>query len=486
MPRFHASFLRLPFAVCVLAFALCALIFQSSPVQANSRANPTLWSGIYVGGHAGVGETDFDSLLDGSEIPSFTPDDAVMGNAFDLDSGLGGIQAGINRTFSDFLLGLEADLTYFGRKERRFDPNDFGLGNTDNATVEIDWLASLRARAGIVSANTLFFATAGLAWIDARYTAQNASNSPFDQGSISLGELGFVAGGGLEHALTPRLRLRLEALYYGFDDLTDTSGLTTDSDPGDFAEIRDILVARMALSYMLSGREDERRTSRPPAIFSGVYAGGHIGYAHTDFDGVFDVSEFTRGIDIEDSVFGEFFDLDGFAGGLHAGVNIERGRYVFGVEADWTSFDKSDRVYDPDLEFPGTDNATVDIDWLASLRGRLGVRSARTLIYGTAGLAWIDANYTAEDADFFIVDRGTVDISADGFVVGGGLEHAKTDNLLIRAEGLYYDFNDRIDTRSLNIDSDLGDFAKIEDVLLFRIGLSYKFGGQRMSARGVN
>ncbi len=47
--------------------------------------------------------------------------------------------------------------------------------------------------------------------------------------------------------------------------------------------------------------------------------------------------------------------------------------------------------------------------------------------------------------------------------------------MLLRIEGLRYSFNSRIDTSGLTTDSDPGDFAKIGDITVVRVGASYKF-----------
>ncbi|MEZ5898558.1 MAG: hypothetical protein R3D51_03600 [Hyphomicrobiaceae bacterium] len=66
-----------------------------------------------------------------------------------------------------------------------------------------------------------------------------------------------------------------------------------------------------------------------PAIWSGLYGGGHIGYADAHHD-------------------------DGFVAGAQLGYNWQANAIVYGVEGD--------------ISFTGADS----VDWLASVRGRLG------------------------------------------------------------------------------------------------------------------
>ena len=80
------------------------------------------------------------------------------------------------------------------------------------------------------------------------------------------------------------------------------------------------------------------------------------------------------------------------------------------------------------------------INYLASARGRLGWALGSWLLYGTAGVAFIDA-----DNDFTVVsaDDGPFSFSNGesdtGFVVGGGVDYKIAPHLSLGLEGLYYD-----------------------------------------------
>ncbi len=174
---------------------------------------------------------------------------------------------------------------------------------------------------------------------------------------------------------------------------------------------------------------------------------------------------------------GRFFDLDGGMYGGHIGYNLMIGRYIVGVEAEWNRLDTSDLRYDPYGGDPDDDYASAEINWVVSLRGRLGLTSMRSLFYTTAGIAWADANYSALDGGscFCSGGFGSISLNQTGFVFGGGLEHALSDRIFIRFEALHYMFGKRFDTRHLTPDSDAADFAKLKDISTARIGVSYKF-----------
>lgn len=472
-----------------VALALAATAIVPALADDRVRYAPRIdWNGAYFGGHVGYASIDWDSVFDSSSIGHPRElEDATLGRDFDLDGAVVGLHVGWNRSRGRFVWGIEAEVTYLGVSDRAFDPEDESSSPfmddgraTDNASVDVNWLASLRGRAGISSGRALFFATAGLAWVDAEYTAQNLDNTAADQGNVSLSGAGFVVGGGIEHALSNHLALRLEGLYYGFNRRRAANGLTTDSDPNDFAELKDIKVARIAVSYSLMPRSEASQVPLGgPAAWSGFYAGGNIGYGLVRLDGIFDASEIAdNALDNEDSVLSRFLDLDGAHFGAHFGFNRRLGNYLIGLEADWTHVGTSDLRFDPDGDNSSDDDfAVVDVNWTASLRVRAGWIAARTAYYATAGLAWVDADYTAVDGDAGATSSMALD--QVGFVFGGGLQHALSDRLFVRLEGLQYRFGERFDTRNLTPDSDPDDFARLKDISVARISVSYKFSDDR-------
>lgn len=132
----------------------------------------------------------------------------------------------------------------------------------------------------------------------------------------------------------------------------------------------------------------------------------------------------------------------GIVGGF-AGYNLQSGRVVYGIEVDgsWTGLKKS--VTTPDasgLSGVGLATYTGRVDWLATVRGRLGITMSPTLLYVTGGAAFggVKSSWTDNDAPpnntSLAVDKVKV-----GWVAGGGIEHAFARNWLVRVEGLYHD-----------------------------------------------
>ena len=111
-------------------------------------------------------------------------------------------------------------------------------------------------------------------------------------------------------------------------------------------------------------------------------------------------------------------------GGVYAGYNWQLApQWLIGIEGDanWA-----------DLTVPA---GSGDVNWLGSLRGRIGWSpTATTMLYFTGGAAWGTVSIPG-------VDTLPATQTKTGWVVGGGLEWAPwANNWLVRAEYLNYNF----------------------------------------------
>lgn len=130
----------------------------------------------------------------------------------------------------------------------------------------------------------------------------------------------------------------------------------------------------------------------------------------------------------------------GAFGGL-AGYNFQSGRVVYGIEVDgsWLSL-KGSKAFAPVPLVVDPLTIHAKVNWLATVRGRLGITMSPTLLYVTGGAAfggvksgWFDA------AAAPFQNAASIDKTAVGWVAGGGIEHAFANNWLVRVEGLYHD-----------------------------------------------
>jgi outer membrane immunogenic protein len=208
----------------------------------------------------------------------------------------------------------------------------------------------------------------------------------------------------------------------------------------------------------------------PPAPFAlswhGFYLGAHVGSGQANMDGSFKAAAGTSS-----SVYFDQLDLTGVLYGIHGGYNWDMGSWVVGVEADISGMDWSDRAF----AIESSENASADVNMLASIRGRIGIpigQERRGLLYATGGIAFVNADLTVNDsAPPNSTDK--LNFNDIGGVIGAGFEWAATDQLRVRAEGLYYWFGDK---ESISLTSaDAGDFGELDDALVARVGVSWYF-----------
>jgi outer membrane immunogenic protein len=200
------------------------------------------WTGPYVGVHAGYGIPSFDGVYDSNEEDR---EDMSFADDIDADGILGGVQLGYNlQTGSNFVFGIEGD---FSVTDFSGDTEDDDPENNDGIDADVDFLASLRARAGFAADNVLFYATGGLAYAHSDFDFTNEGD---DAGSIDLDSWGYVVGGGVEWAFQENLSLRIEGLYYGFDTKSEGFGGIDDGDNDDFIELENVGVVRAGINWL--------------------------------------------------------------------------------------------------------------------------------------------------------------------------------------------------------------------------------------------
>lgn len=208
--------------------------------------------------------------------------------------------------------------------------------------------------------------------------------------------------------------------------------------------------------------------AEPPKSFEGVYVGVNAGTAwgstSYDTDPGCLATEFVtfcdsaggsaaNGTAVAASGKGDLTST-GFTGGLQAGYLWRAGTIVFGGEGDFGAFDLSESTTSSGA-FPVTFlgnvyslNQRFSTDWLATLRGRLGVLVApRLLLYGTAGVAFTDLKFSSSYSDNAIgfgfpggTGQGSTSDLRTGWTGGGGGEWLLHDGWSIKAEYLYVDF----------------------------------------------
>lgn len=240
----------------------------------------------------------------------------------------------------------------------------------------------------------------------------------------------------------------------------------------------------------------------PVFTWTGPYFGINAGYDFDNFTRVRTTGStpFNTGVTTGNRPGSIGLDTNGFTGGGQIGYNFQLPGFggfggpgsgiVFGVEADaaYTDIDKS-RTF---VGNAGSNNTLrSQLDYLGTVRGRVGYAFNQLLVYGTGGLAYGGVENSAnfyDGTNSTLLYTGRRNDMQAGFAYGGGIEYAlptssmlnffKSSAVTIKAEYIHYDlgksnvnvaavpgtagsesYNSRFETQ--------GDLA--------RVGLNYKF-----------
>lgn len=221
--------------------------------------------------------------------------------------------------------------------------------------------------------------------------------------------------------------------------------------------------------------------------WTGFYVGGNVGYgrSHSDFDAnVAPGSFFTPASILFLSTLADgSASKDGFTGGGQIGYNYQFApNWVVGVEADINALSHTASNSGAGLTPGGTTvtafGNSMESEWIATFRGRLGYAFDRSLIYATGGLALLGTKYSqtfiTANIPSSIVNSGSQ--TTAGWTVGGGWEYAFMNNWSVKAEYLYARF-EGITASGLTIPGQTNVMtgrANV-DVQMARVGANYRF-----------
>ena len=164
---------------------------------------------------------------------------------------------------------------------------------------------------------------------------------------------------------------------------------------------------------------DPMLSPAPVMTWTGFYVGANVGYGWADV-----------------GVEGFSSDLDGIIGGGQIGYNYQMGQWVLGVEGDFqgSAESRSDTGTVLGIAF------TLDqqIQWFATLRGRIGYAFGPWMIYATGGAAWQNYELSVSALGTTVSD----DATKLGWTIGGGAEWMFAPQWSLKGEYLYMDTGD--------------------------------------------
>ena len=198
MSRVHIA------AAAAAAFLVTASMAQASPFE---------FRGFYAGGHFGYTDTtaDFDS-----------------GGNLDDEGVMGGLQAGYNYVWDNFVWGVEIDISGSDITATGTCPYNAKL----NCEVSTGLMATARARAGYAVDDFMFYVTGGAAGARFRIDSDNFGTQVDD---VEGGAFGWTVGAGVEYLIGDIVGVKLEYRYmkfggYDFDPFLGTPSQDVDFD----------------------------------------------------------------------------------------------------------------------------------------------------------------------------------------------------------------------------------------------------------------
>jgi outer membrane immunogenic protein len=170
------------------------------------------WTGFYLGGNVGAGLLSENMTPTNPAAPP-TPGVPLHPSVVGL---VGGAQAGFDYQFSSIVIGAQASLSDSYIKGQNTQNNTDGL-TQERMTSEPTWFASVTGRVGFAADTLLFYVKGGGAWMHINHVQDilTGGTTTATQ-SISDNRSGFVAGVGLEYALTQNLSALFEYDFYDF------------------------------------------------------------------------------------------------------------------------------------------------------------------------------------------------------------------------------------------------------------------------------
>jgi opacity protein-like surface antigen len=190
-----------------------------------------LWIGFYIGvqGAYATGEWDGGRLTT-ADLLAGDPGSFSINRSLSLDADgwLGGTQAGYNDQFGPYVICLEGDFFWSGVDGSKsftdtasFPGEDFTFNS--KLSIDLDYFATARVRAGYAFDNWMIYATGGFAWAEteARLEVAGTSDQGFDESTrvdAEANHLGWTAGLGAEVMASRNISVKAEWLYVGLTE----------------------------------------------------------------------------------------------------------------------------------------------------------------------------------------------------------------------------------------------------------------------------
>lgn len=187
----------------------------------------------------------------------------------------------------------------------------------------------------------------------------------------------------------------------------------------------------------------------------------------------------------------------GVIGGGQIGYNWQTSNIVFGIEGDFAGRHAT-ATANGLTPFAGIGNTIDQVNisqtdnWLATVRGRLGVAFGNVLLYGTGGVAFGDVEHsytqirTTTGQALMLSDSDT----RTGWTAGAGIEWMVWNNVSLGVEYLHVDLGTTtlaqgttITVAGLPFPPSSTSFENRQDIVRAKLNWHFNFGGEPFAAR---
>jgi len=189
----------------------------------------------------------------------------------------------------------------------------------------------------------------------------------------------------------------------------------------------------------------------PAYTWTGFYVGGQAGAAFNSDAGDVRFNPATGTVQQGTAFSGGSGSSNdaAFIGGVHVGYDYQINNFIVGAVADINYIDASSDNAFAITTPAGTDafGVSQNIDYVGTVRAKVGVAMDRFAVYATGGFAYADTSVDFVTPQNLRATNGfvrTVDSSSDdtGYAVGGGVDYLVTQNFSLGLEYLYTDLGD--------------------------------------------
>ena len=209
--------------------------------------------------------------------------------------------------------------------------------------------------------------------------------------------------------------------------------------------------------------------SSPP---EGFYVGGHIGYG-------FGNAAATLSDPIGGASSGGTTQYGSLFGGVQAGYeHVFPSRLMLGIEADLSFADYMDLSRTMSYRATGNGSANEQLDYLGTVRGRMGYAMGSWTPYLTGGLAWASTRFSHLNSSTGNEDANPGQYRL-GYALGGGVDYALDRRWSARLEYLYT----YLGSTGFSFPSAPARYDSQYTLNQFRVGLNYHFGENGTEAK---